>query len=37
MLLNLDVIMSRKQQISAWLLLGLLLAIALYRWFDLPQ
>ena len=29
--------MTRKQQIGAWLLLSLLLAIALYRWFNLPQ
>jgi len=29
--------MTRKQQIGGWLLLSLLLAIALYRWFNLPQ
>jgi hypothetical protein len=29
-------IMTRNQQIGAWLLDGLLLALALYRWFNLP-
>jgi len=29
--------MTRKQQIGTWLLLSLLLAIALYRWFNLSQ
>jgi len=28
--------MTRTQQIGAWLLLTLLLAIAIYRWFNLP-
>ena len=29
-------IMTRNQQIGAWLALTLLLALALYRWFNLP-
>lgn len=29
--------MTRKQQLGAWLLLTLLLAIAAYRWLTLPQ
>jgi len=29
--------MSRNQQIGAWLLAALLLALALYRWFNLPR
>jgi hypothetical protein len=29
--------MTRKQQIGAWLLLTLLLAVAIYRWINLPQ
>ncbi len=29
--------MTRKQQIGAWLLLSLMLAIAAYRWLNLPQ
>jgi hypothetical protein len=29
-------IMTRNQQIGAWLLNALLLALALYRWFNLP-
>lgn len=29
--------MTRNQQIGAWLLGALLLAIAFYRWFNLPQ
>jgi len=29
--------MTRTQQIGAWLLLTLLLAIAIYRWFNLPR
>jgi hypothetical protein len=28
--------MTRNQQIGAWLALTLLLALALYRWFNLP-
>jgi len=28
--------MTRNQQIGAWLILTLLLALALYRWFNLP-
>jgi hypothetical protein len=28
--------MTRNQQIGAWLALSLLLALALYRWFNLP-
>lgn len=30
-------LMTRKQQIGAWLLLSLMLAIAAYRWLNLPQ
>jgi hypothetical protein len=29
--------MSRNQRIGAWLALTLLLALALYRWFNLPS
>ncbi len=29
--------MSRKQQIGVWLVLTLLLALAFFRWFNLPQ
>jgi len=29
-------IMTRNQRIGAWLLSGLLLALAVYRWFNLP-
>jgi hypothetical protein len=29
-------IMTRNQQIGVWLALTLLLALALYRWFNLP-
>jgi hypothetical protein len=29
-------VMTRNQQIGAWLALTLLLALALYRWFNLP-
>lgn len=29
--------MTRTQQLGAWLLFTALLAIALYRWFNLPQ
>jgi hypothetical protein len=29
-------IMTRNQQIGAWLAITLLLAIAVYRWFNLP-
>jgi len=29
--------MNRTQRIGVWLLLGLLLVIALYRWLRLPQ
>jgi hypothetical protein len=29
--------MTGKQQIGAWLLLTTLLAIAIYRWINLPQ
>ena len=28
--------MTRNQQIGVWLLCALLLALALYRWFNLP-
>jgi hypothetical protein len=28
---------TRKQQIGAWLLLTILLALAIYRWINLPQ
>jgi hypothetical protein len=28
--------MTRNQRIGAWLALTLLLALALYRWFNLP-
>jgi hypothetical protein len=31
------VALTRTQQLGAWLLLTLLLAIALYRWSNLPQ
>lgn len=30
-------LMTRKQQIGAWLLLSLMLAIAAFRWLNLPQ
>jgi hypothetical protein len=29
--------MTRNQQIGVWLALTLLLALALYRWFNLPR
>jgi hypothetical protein len=29
--------MTRKQQLGVWFLLTLMLAIVLYRWFNLPQ
>jgi hypothetical protein len=29
--------MTRNQQIGAWLTLTLLLALSLYRWFNLPR
>jgi hypothetical protein len=29
--------MTKAQQIGAWLLLTLLLAVAVYRWLTLPQ
>lgn len=29
--------MTRTQQIGAWLVLTILLAIALYRWLNLPS
>jgi hypothetical protein len=29
--------MTRKQQIGAWLLLTILLALILFRWFNLPS
>jgi hypothetical protein len=29
--------MTRAQQIGAWLLLTILLAIAIYRWLHLPS
>jgi len=29
--------MTRNQQIGAWLALTLLLALALFRWFNLPR
>jgi hypothetical protein len=29
--------MTRNQQIGAWALTALLLALALYRWFNLPR
>jgi hypothetical protein len=28
--------MTRNQKLGAWLILTLLLALALYRWFNLP-
>lgn len=29
--------MTRKQQLGVWLLLTILLAIAAYRWLNLPK
>lgn len=29
--------MNRKQQLGTWVLLTILLAIAAYRWFTLPE
>jgi hypothetical protein len=30
-------IMTRKQQLGVWLLLTLILALALFRWLNLPR